>query len=165
MTRSRRATVAAACGSNAAPPQGSSGSPAKQLAGPFDACAIVTDVELTAIVGNPLAKGEHFAGPEVCKWDAEPGHTNVLLTVRPAGSLREQALCPELKKSTDGHRVDGLADVAIWKFSSTMGLFNTGDLETCGNKGYISLSVSGKRDEATLKQQTVTIFQAVVKKL
>ena len=160
------AAIATGCGSNAGPPaQESNGATAKALTGPLDACKVISQDELSALVGNPLATGEHFAGSEVCKWDAEPGHTNVLLTVRPAGSLREQSLCPELKKSTDGQRVDGLADVAIWKFSNTMGLFNTGDLETCGSKGYISLSVSGKLDEAPLKQQTVSIFQAVLKKL
>ena len=68
-----------------------------------------------------------------------------------------------------GHLIDSSSSVphalSLEDEGRILALFNTGDLETCGNKGYISLSVSGKRDEATLKQQTVTIFQAVVKKL
>ncbi len=161
------AALSAACNRTSTQSQGNAaatGTPAAS-SGPVDACALLSQQDVAAMVGNPVVKGEHFAGSEVCKWDAEPENTTVLLTVRPSGSLREQYLCPELKKSTEGQRLEGLADVAIWKFSNTMGLFNSGDLETCGSKGYISLSLNGKRDEATLKQQTEAIFRSVVKKL
>ena len=160
------ATLSAACGgSGSQPKRGSGEAPTTGTAGPLDACALLTDADVAAIVGNAVAKGQHFAGSEVCKWDAEPGNTTVLLTVRPAGSLREQSLCPELKKRSEGQRLEGLADVAIWKFSSAAGLFNSGEFETCGSKGYISVGLNGKQDDATLKQQSESIVRSVMKKL
>jgi hypothetical protein len=129
---------------------------------PADACAMFSDSDLAATVGTPVAKGRPFAGPEVCKWEAEPGNTSVLLTVRPAGSDREKVLCAELPKSHDGQRIEGLADVATWKFSNTMGLFNSGELETCSRAGYVSVSLDGKSDEAKLKQASETIVRKVL---
>jgi len=122
-----------------------------------------SESDLAAIVGTPVAKGRPFAGPEVCKWEAEPGNTSVLLTVRPAGSDREKVLCSELPKSQEGQRIEGLGDVATWKFSNTMGLFNSGELQTCsGRVGYVSVSLDGKADEAKLKQASETIVRKVL---
>ena len=156
----------AACGggSNASQANASSGSGAA-AAGPVDACALLKEEEVSQIVGNAVGKGEHFAGSEVCKWNAEAPNTTVLLTVRPAGSIRERALCPDLGKSGEGQRLDGIADVAIWKFSNTIGLFNSGDLEACGKKGYVSLSLNGRQDEAKLKEATTAIARKVLQKL
>jgi hypothetical protein len=158
--------AAAACGggSNASQANASTGASAA-AAGPLDACTLLNEDEVSQIVGNAVAKGEHFAGSEVCKWNAEAPNTTVLLTVRPAGSIRERALCPDLGKSGEGQRLDGIADVAIWKFSNTIGLFNSGDLEACGKKGYLSLSLNGRQDETKLKDATAAIARKVLQRL
>ena len=139
---------------------------ARASSGPVDACALVPTSEIATIVGNPVERGQPFAGVEVCKWDAETGRTTALLTVRRAGSDREKVLCAELGKGADaGQRVTALGKVATWKFSNTMGLFNSGELESCGDKGYVSVSLNGKQDEAKLKEASVAIAQMAFKGL
>jgi hypothetical protein len=134
--------------------------------GPVDTCALLSASEIAAIVGNPVDKGQPFAGPEVCTWNAEPGRVTALLTVRRVGSERAKVLCAELGKGADaGQRVEGLGDVAAWKFSNTMGLFNSGDLETCSGKAYVSVSLNGKQDEAKLKEASLAIVQKVLQGL
>ncbi len=83
-----------------------------------------------------------------------------------AGGDREKVLCSELGKG-DGtkQRLDGPGDVAMWKFSTTMGLFNSGELETCSGKGYVALALNGKRDEAQLKETAVTLARTVLNAL
>ena len=130
-----------------------------------DACAVFSKDDISAIVGNPVENGAAFAGPEVCKWNAEPNNVSVLLTVRPAGTPREQVLCADLGKSSEGQRVVGLADVAIWKFSNTMGLFNTGELETCSGKGYVGVTLNGKPDEPKLKQEAEALVRKALSSL
>ncbi len=131
--------------------------------GSADACAMLSQDQVSGAVGNAVQPGEPFAGPEVCRWDtADPAQVSVLLTVRLPGSIREQALCRGLRDS--GGKAPGfeeIADVSTWKFSS-MSLFNSGDFEGCGPKGFVSLSLSGKRDEGQLKQSTLTILRAVL---
>jgi hypothetical protein len=139
---------------------------ARTSSGPVDACALLPASEVAAIVGNLVEPGQQFAGVEVCKWDAEPGRVTALLTVRRAGSDREKILCAELGKGAEaGQRVTELGNVATWKFSNTMGLFNSGELESCGDKGYVSVTLNGKQDEAKLKDASVAIARKAFKSL
>jgi hypothetical protein len=131
-----------------------------------DSCALLTQSEIAEGVGNPVQKGAPFAGPDVCKWEAETlGDVNVLLTVRLPGTIRERVLCPELLKSGKAAGFEDLGDASTWKFESVAGLFNSGELELCGPKGYLGLTLSGKRDEAALKQGTVAIVRKVSARL
>ena len=170
--------LAAACGASAqpeSPPASSSGSPQAQAttapgqqgSRTIDACALLSQAEIAAIVGNPVNAGEQYAGPEVCRWDTEkPEQVSVLLTVRAAGSVREQVLCPDLRAGKgSGAPLSGLGDVAYWEFSSALSLFNSGDLEMCGPKGFLSLSLNGQRAEPALKEATLAIARKVLGRL
>jgi hypothetical protein len=149
-----------------APDPGAGAAPARAASGPVDACALLPTSEIAAIVGNAVEQGQPFAGVEVCKWDAEPGRVTALLTVRRAGSDREKVLCAELGKGVDaGQRITELGRVATWTFSNTMGLFNSGELESCGDKGYVSVTLNGKQDEAKLKEGSVAIARRAFKGL
>jgi hypothetical protein len=110
-----------------------------------------------------VLEGEPYAGPEVCQWDTEnPDHVSVLLTVRPKGSVREETLCSDLRQSGgEGERLSGLGDVAVWKFSSGS-LFNSGDLEACGPRGFVSISLNGKADEPKLKEAALVLVGQVM---
>ena len=158
-------TATACSGGSSSRANAAAATPTQAAGGPIDACTLLKQEEVSAIAGNPVANGEHFAGSEVCKWNADAPNTTVLLMVRPAGSIRERALCPDLGKSTEGQRVEGIADVAVWKFSNTMGLFNSGELETCGKKGYVSVTLDGKPDEAKLKQAAEAVVRKVLQNL
>ena len=104
-----------------------------------------------------------FVGAGSCSWDTEKrGDVSVLLIVHQKGSIREPILCEELRKGGGGERVEGL-DVATWKVSSTLGLFNSGEFEACGPKGFLSLQLNGERDEATLKKATLALVQLVLR--
>lgn len=123
-----------------------------------DACSALSRSEIEQAVGNPVMEGAPDPGPEVCKWDTEnPDHVSVLLIVRPKGSIREETLCADLRESGGGgERLSGLGDVAVWKFSAVGTMFNSGDLEACGAKGFVSVSLNGKADEPKLKQAAVS---------
>jgi hypothetical protein len=127
-----------------------------------DTCGLVSQSEVTGAVGNPVLKGRPFTGSADCQWETEkPESVSVLLIVHKKGSLREPILCEELRKgSGSGERVEGL-DVATWKFSNTLGLFNSGEFQACGPKAFLSLQLNGKRDEASLKQATLAIVRQV----
>jgi hypothetical protein len=154
---------AAGCsGGNAASDGAPETATAQAGGGPADACRLLTPAEVASIVGNAVEPGAAFAGPEVCKWDAPAGNTTVLLTVRPKNSTRETYLCQELRKSAEARRIDGLGDAAVWTFSNTMGLFNSGELETCGDKGYVAVSVDGKADQPTLRAAAEAIVRKVL---
>ena len=45
------------------------------------------------------------------------------------------------------------------------GLFNSGDLESCSAKGFVSLSLNGERDEAALKRAAVEILGKLLARL
>jgi len=156
-------------GSNADQPTGDpakGGSSRLASAAPVESCTLLSQAEITELTGNPVEKGQPFAGPEVCKWAAEPNRTSVLLTVRLAGSDREKVLCSELRKiGGEGERVEGVDDVGIWKFSSTMGLFNSGELESCGRKAYLNVSLNGKPAEPQLKQTAIALARKVLQRL
>ena len=124
------------------------------------ACALLSETKISETMGAPVPVGVEFAGPEVCRWsNDEPPITTVLLMVRPAGTLREQVLCGDLRQGLgEGEPLDGLADVALWRFSSTLGLFNSAELETCGPPGYVSLTLNSEQDEATLKAAALALF-------
>jgi hypothetical protein len=161
------ATLACACGGSG----GSESAPAgeeSEAAEPTsdttaDACAALSETEIAASVGNPVLKGAPYAGPEVCKWDTEnPDHVSVLLTVRLKGSIREEALCSDLRKpGGEGERLTGPGELAVWKFSGSS-LFNSGDLDACGPKGFVSISLNGKADEAKLKEAALTLVGKVM---
>ncbi len=163
--------LAVGCGGSNPKGETSSGtkgaSPTVIAGGTANACTLLTEGEIAEVVGNPVIKGQPFAGPEVCKWDTEnPDHVSMLLTVRLAGSVREKILCAELRKSCEsGGRIAGIGDVAVWKFSSMGTAFNSGDLETCGEKCYLSLSLNGKRDENALKEAALKLTQKVIQRL
>lgn len=145
---------------------GAGGASSPRSSVPIDSCALLSQTDIAKTVGNQVGTGQPFAGPEVCTWEAEPSQVSVLLTVRAAGSDREKVLCSELGKGGGTkQRLDGSGNVAIWKFSNTMGLFNSGELETCSGKGYVGLTLNGKRDEAQLKEAAVTLAQTVLKAL
>ncbi len=157
------AVLSLACGGSH--PQESS-APAEESAASDtsgDACAALSQSEIEKTVGNPVLAGAPFAGPEVCKWETEnPDHVNVLLTVRPKGSTREEILCAGLRQSGgQGESLSGLGDVAFWKFSAVGTMFNSGDLEACGPRGFVSISLNGKADEAKLKQAAVALVGKV----
>jgi hypothetical protein len=128
------------------------------------ACALLSETEISEIMGTAVPAGVEFAGPEVCRWsNDEPPITSVLLTVRPAGTLREQVLCGDLRQGLgEGEPLDGLADVALWRFSNTMGMFNSAELETCGPPGYVSVTLNSEQDEAPLKAATLALFGRVI---
>jgi hypothetical protein len=128
------------------------------------ACALLSETEISEIMGAPVPVGVEFAGPEVCRWsNDEPPITSVLLMVRSAGTIREQVLCGDLRQGLgEGEPLDGLTDVALWRFSSTLGLFNSAELETCGPPGYVSLTLNSEQDEATLKAATLALFSSSV---
>jgi hypothetical protein len=130
-------------------------------------CLLPLVKEIADIVGNAVDKGRTFASLEDCKWDTEePSNVDVLLIAHTAGSIREQLLCADLGKANNsGQRVTGLGDIAVWKFSSAGSLFNSGDLESCGPKGYVSLTLQGKRDEPTLKQAAINLARKVIGRL
>jgi hypothetical protein len=132
-----------------------------------NACGLLSDAEIAQALGSPVPAGAEFAGPEVCRWsNDEPPITTVLLIVRPAGSLREQVLCGDLRQGVgEGEPVEGVAEVALWHFENVISLFNSGELQTCGAQGYISVTVSMERDEATLKQAALTLFTSVQSQL
>ena len=149
------------CGSADAPQKSSERSaktpPARS--GTADSCALFSQSKLAEVVGNPVLKGEPFAGPKVCTWKTEdPAHVSLLLTVRLKGSLRERILCGELRKGSGGaERVEGLGEIASRKFSSAIRLFNSGELEARGDKR--------KPDEPALKQAALAIARKAFERL
>jgi hypothetical protein len=144
----------------------STGNASGAASGPVDACSLFSSQDIAAIVGNPVEQGQPFAGPEVCKWNAEPGSVTALVTVRRAGSDREKVLCGALGEGPDaGQRVEGVGRIATWKFSNTAGLFNSGDLEACGGAGYVSVTLNGKTDETALKTASIAIARKVFEKV
>lgn len=128
-----------------------------------DACALLSEAEIAQVVGNPVGPGEHQAGPEVCRWArAQADDVSVLLTVRLRGSEREQFQCALLRLRGDFDRpIPDRGDVALWRFADTASVYNSGDLETCGAKGYVGLSIGGVRDIRTL-QEAAQVLQAMV---
>lgn len=117
-------------------------------------------------VGNPVQAGEPYAGPEVCKWDTDdPDQVSVLLTVRPAGSIRAPILCDEVQKGNSGTPMPGLGDGSGWKYSRTAGLFDSGDLEVCGGGHFVALSLNGQLDEPAMKEAAVALARAVLGRL
>jgi hypothetical protein len=169
LTVSLFVTIAVACGGSSAERSASPGEesaePAAETDG--DACAALLQNEIERVVGNPVLKGEPYAGPEVCQWDTEnPDHVSVLLTIRAKGSIREETLCSDLRQAGgDGERLSGLSglgEVAVWKFSAVGSMFNSGDLEACGPRGFVSISLNGKADEPKLKEAAVVLVGTVM---
>jgi hypothetical protein len=149
-------------GRSSAPAEEPEAAPAAETTA--DACAALSQSEIEQAVGNPVLPGEPDAGPEVCKWDTEnPDQVSVLLMIRPKGSVREETLCAELRQSGgEGERLTGLGDVAVWKFSAVGTMFNSGDLEACGPRGFVSISLNGKADESKLKEAAVALVGKVL---
>lgn len=141
--------------------------PASTSAATADACALLTASEIANHVKNPVNAGTRQAGPGVCKWDTEnPDHVSVLLQAHPRGSTHEQVLCPDLRKAAgtaDG--LTGVGEAATWRFSRMGTMFNSGDLEACGPRGFVSLSLNGQQDEATLKAAAAALAALVLPRL
>jgi hypothetical protein len=147
-------------GESANPPGSSGAAPGSAVA---DACTLLSETQIGEIVGNPVIKGRNEAGPTTCKWDAQnAGDVDVLLITGAPGSDREKYICPELRKSaTTDPAFAGIGEAVTWKFGAVGSLFNSGDLELCGSKGFISLSLNGKRDEAALKQAAIALARKI----
>jgi len=162
------AALLSGCGGQRSKPQyaNTSDSPAKETRS-ADACSLLTEREVAQVVGNAVDKGRTFASLEDCKWDTEdPSNVDVLLIAHAAGSIREQVLCADLGKADNsGQRVAGLGNIAVWKFSKEGSLFNSGNLEICGPKGFLSLTLQGKRDEPTLKNAAINLATKVIERL
>ncbi len=128
---------------------------------------MLTSARIAEIVGNPVEAGQPDAGPEVCKWStAQPSDTDLLLTVRLKGSLREGVLCGEVRKAAaEGKGTTGIGEAATWEFSSTGSMFNSGDLQVCGAKGFVNVYLNGKRDEASLKAAAMSLAREVLGRL
>jgi hypothetical protein len=159
--------TALACGDSAPPRSAAQPSAAAATPTPAataDACRLLSTADVAAAVGNPVLDGTPDAGPEVCKWDTEnPDHVSVLLIARLKGSAREQALCAEVRRvASAGKGLSGLGEAATWKFSRVGTMFNSGDLEVCDAKGYLSLGLNGQQDEAALQQAASTLARAIV---
>lgn len=162
------AGLQAGCGGQGAKqPDAAGGVPPATEAKSADACALLSGKEIADIVANPTDEGRPFAGPEVCKWRTEdPSDVDVLLTVRAAGSIREKALCADIRNAGDSaRRVTGLGDVAVWKFAREGPMSNSGELEVCGPKGYVGLTLQGQREEPTLKTAAVALAQKALGRL
>lgn len=162
-------TTLAGCSGSPAPsatsqPSTSTGSVAPAATGTADACRLLSAAEVSAAVGNAVIDGVPDAGPEVCKWDTDnPDHVSLLLMARLKGSVREQALCADVRKAgSAGSGLAGLGEAATWKFSRVGTMFNSGDLEVCDAKGYLSLSVNGKQEEAALQRAASTLARTIV---
>lgn len=156
--------VLCACGTRQ--PQQPAGSPNQAVAEPpiENSCTLLSEAEIAAVVGNTVDKGQVEGNSDVCKWRTEdPSNVDVLLIFREKGSTREQVLCADVRASTSEH-LPALGEVAVWKFSRE-GLFNSGDLEVCGPKGYLNLTLNGSRDEATLKAATINLAQKILQRL
>ena len=147
---------------------GGSGAPSTSsspTATPRDACSLLTQEEIAAAVGNPVQPGRVEGSSSVCDWDAQPDQTDVLLMVYLKGTIREQALCPDLRKAAAaGKGYAGIGEAATWKFTKST-FFNSGDLELCDAKGFVSLSVNGKGDAATLEAAAVALARKVLSRL
>jgi hypothetical protein len=153
------------CSSSEAPQSaGGAASGPTSSSTPANTCAILSQDQIAGAVGNPVLPGQ-AAGAGSCSWKTEKrGDVTVLLIFHEKGNIREPILCEELRKGGGGERVEGL-DVANWKFSSTLGLFNSGEFEACGPKGFLSLQLNAERDEATLKKATLALVQLVLKRV
>lgn len=140
---------------------------AATVTGAVDTCALLSAADIADIVGNPVLDGQPYAGPEVCRWDTDDtDHVNVLLTVRLSGSSRAQVLCGDLNNVIDsGEPVSGLGDKAVFKFSGVAGMFDSGDLAACGAKGFVSVSLNGKKDEAAMKKAAMELTRMVFSRL
>jgi hypothetical protein len=128
-----------------------------------DACTLLSETQIGEVVGNPVVKGRNEAGATTCKWDAQnAGDVDVLLITGAPGSDREKYICPELRKTaTSDPEFAGIGDTVTWKFGPVGSLFNSGDLELCSRKGFISLSLNGKRDEPVLKQAAIALARKI----
>jgi len=147
------------------PPGASPPGTATSAAGASDACSLLTESEIADLVKNPVQKGRPAAGPEVCDWDTDdPASVDVLLTVRLKGSMREQVLCEEIRKATNATAIAGIGEAASWEFSASS-LFNSGELQVCDGKGYVSVSLNGKADEPTLKSAATALAGKVLTRL
>ena len=147
-------------GESADPPGSSGAAPGSAAA---DACALLTEQQIGDIIGSPVVKGRNETGPTTCKWDPQnAGEVDVLLITGAPGSDREKYICPGLRKTaTADPEFAGIGETVTWKFSAVASLFNSGDLELCGRKGYISLSLNGKRDEPALKQAAISLARTI----
>ncbi len=127
-----------------------------------DRCALISQSDVAAAVGNAVAKGEQQIGGG-CKWAAATTEEiDVLLIAHPKGNTFEPSLCAEVRKKGGNEKVEGL-EVATWKFSHLVGPINSGELEGCGPKGYVSLQLNGKGEEGQMKKATLVIADHVLK--
>lgn len=159
----------AACGGSSSGPDepaaGQQAAPASQSR-TADACRLLSPAEIAAAVGNAVNAGQPEAGPEVCDWDTDkPDDVSVLLTVRLKDSDRERVLCEDVRKAASaGTGFPGIGEAATWKFTS-MGFFNSGDLEICDSRGFVGLSLNGKADADRLQAAAVTLARTVLGRL
>jgi hypothetical protein len=157
------AAVSAGCSSSEGPQSaGSATDGSTPAASPSaDTCAILSQDQVAGAVGNPVLPGQ-AVGAGSCSWETEKrGDVSVLLIVHRKDSLRAPILCEAMRKGEGSERVEGL-DAATWRVSNTLGLFNSGEFEGCGPKGFLSLQLNGERDEAALKKGTLALVQQIL---
>lgn len=131
-----------------------------------NSCSLLSETEIGSAVGNDVNKGRNEASSDICKWDVEDvSQVDVLLIVREKGGIHEPVLCGDLRNKTSSEQIPGLGDIAVWKFSRQDSMFNSGDLEVCGPKGYLSITLEGKRDEAFLKAAAMNLTQKILQRL
>ena len=157
-------------GSNTADQTTTAGAPAATAANARssspDACGLLAESELADLLGNPVQKGQRASGGSDCKWDTEKrGDVTLLLIVHRAGSIREQVLCPDLRKQGKAAGFESFGDASTWKFESVIGLFDSGEVEFCTSKAFVSMQLNGERDQATLKQKAVAVARKIVSRL
>ena len=130
-----------------------------------DSCSLLTENEIAEAVGNAVDKGQVQGNADICKWGTEdPSKVDVLLIVREKGGIHEPVLCADVRSNTTDEHLPGLGEVAVWKFSRQP-FFNSGDLEVCGPKGYLTMTLNGKRDEAALKAAATNLAQKILSRL
>jgi hypothetical protein len=149
----------------ASPPGASPRGTTTSATGTADACSLLAESEIAEVVKNPVQPGRPAAGPEVCDWDTDdPASVDVLLTVRLKGSTRAEVLCDEIRKGQAAGGVVGIGEAVSWEFSASS-LFNSGELQVCDAKGYVSVSLNGKADDPTLKSAASALAAKVLARL
>jgi hypothetical protein len=69
-----------------------------------------------------------------------------------------------VRQAQDGRSISGLGEAAKWSYRSST-LADSADLEACDGKGWIGLSLSGKKDEAALEAAARALAEKVISRL
>jgi hypothetical protein len=129
-----------------------------------DACKLLTPDEIAQAVGNPVKDSAYSVGTHL-SWDTEKlEQVSVVLSVWVQGSPAVDGLCQAVRQAQDGRSISGLGEAAKWSYRSST-LADSADLEACDGKGWIGLSLSGKKDEAALEAAARALAEKVISRL